>query len=239
MKRSLWLVAGLVVLILGFYVVWPIWSAWKIAIALQNQDPASLGAKIDFDSVRDSIRPVVTTKVSDGFDRYQSQLGPAGAILGQFKKDSVPKIVEASLKTMLTPEMMIRIASEAGPVKDTVERIMREQIGRGLPSSGGASLGGAAGAGSTAVLGGLLGRTLGSANSAPAAAAEQASAPASTAPAPKRSFSVANIKSFGFAGPFSFHVGVAKDPAAPDADITAQMSFTGGDWKLTGLVPRL
>ena len=50
---------------------------------------------------------------------------------------------------------------------------------------------------------------------------------------------LANVKRFGMSDPLSFEIGVAKDPAAAEPDLTAQISFKGFDWKLTGLVPRL
>ena len=241
MKR---LIALALLLLVGFYVAWPAWSGYQIREALQAKDSAKLGAKVDFDSVRVSLRPVVTQKVSDGFDRYQSQAGPtAGLILGQLKKDAIPKIVETSLVRLLTPETIIRIASEAGPMKESFDRIMREQLGRAIPGGTGnvgADTSQATGAGQSG-LGGVLGRVLGNpaatgpqpgATEPKVSEAEQPSQPT------KRTYSYANIKSFAFNGPLSFRVGVAKDPATPDADVTAEMSFTGGDWKVTRLVPR-
>jgi Protein of unknown function (DUF2939) len=237
MKRRGFLGIGLpaVVLLLGFYVAWPAWSGYTIRNALQTQNAQALAAKVDFDQLRASLRPAVTAKVGEGFDRYQAQLGPTGGlILGQFKNDAIPKIVEASLRTLLTPEMMIRIASEAGPIKETIERVMREQMGRGLPAAGLPAGDGAAGADGGRGLGARLGRIMRGGNQ-PA----ESDSPAAPAEQPKRKFSLANIKSFAFNGPLSFQVGLAKDPAAGAPDVTAQMSFTGGDWKLTGLVPRL
>ncbi len=238
MKR---VVALAVLLVLGFYVAWPAWSGYRIREALHAQSPEALAAKVDFESVRLSLRPAVTQKVSDGFDRYQTQAGPAGGlILGQLKKDIIPKIVETSLAALLTPETMIRIASEAGPIKESIERIMREQLGRAIPGGSTAPGGASADTGATSMpaqgLGNLFGKVLkgGAINDQPAAATEPAPTPA----APKRTFSLSNVKSFAFNGPLSFKVGVAKDPATADADVTAEMSFTGGDWKVTGLVPR-
>jgi Protein of unknown function (DUF2939) len=236
MKR-LGLIATLAVLtlLIGFYVVWPAWSVYGIRNALQSKNPDALAAKIDFRSLEDSLRPAVTQKVADGFDRYQAQLGGAGGLLvGQFKASAVPKIAEASLKTLMTPEMMIRIASEAGPIKETIERILREQIGRGTPSAQSQVDGGDVQQ-LPRGLGGLLGRVIKGKSADPGEVAPEA---ANDKPAAPR-FSLSNIKGFGFNGPLSFQVGLAKDPAASEADVTAEMSFTGGDWKLTGLRPRL
>ena len=55
----------------------------------------------------------------------------------------------------------------------------------------------------------------------------------------QRSYGLANLKRFAFAGPLGFDVGVAKDPTASEPDLTAGMNFTGLDWKLTRIVPRI
>jgi Protein of unknown function (DUF2939) len=235
-KRILFLA---IVALLGFYVAWPAWSGYSIRNAILAKDHAALASKVDFDSVQASLRPAVTQKVNDGFDRYASQMGPTGGlVIGQLKKDAVPKIVDASLRTLLTPENIIRIATEAGPMKESFERIMRDQMGRGLPAVG-------AGADGTPApqqgLGGLLGKALQIAKppATQSADATPAGTPAPASDGTKPKFSLSNIKSFSFAGPLSFQVGVAKNPAAAEADVTAQMSFTGGDWKITSLIPRL
>lgn len=236
MKRAI--VGVGVAALLMFYVGWPAWTGYRIRGALLAQDPVGLAAKVDFERVRLSLRPVVTRKVDDGVDRYQSQLGAAGnLIVGRLRQDLVPKIVEASMNRLLTPEAVIRIAAEGGSIKESLDRIMREQIGLGMPNRGELTA-------ETGVpaepkgLGGLLGKVL--KGSAPPLAAEPPPpAPSPPAAKPARQYSLANVKSFAFAGPLSFRVGVAKDPAATEADVTAEMAFTGGDWKVVGLVPRI
>jgi hypothetical protein len=65
-------------------------------------------------------------------------------------------------------------------------------------------------------------------------------APATTSgPSEAPVYGIENIKRFGLNGPLGIAVGIAKDPAASAADLTAEMSFVDGDWKLTGLVPRI
>ncbi|MEQ1612700.1 MAG: DUF2939 domain-containing protein [Hyphomicrobiaceae bacterium] len=240
MKRIIGL---LVVALLAFYVAWPAWSGYSIKSALQAQDPVGLAAKIDFDRVRQSLRPAITRKVDDGVDRYQAQLGgAAGMIIGQLRKELVPKIVDASINRLLTPAAVIRIAAEGGSVKESLDRIMREQIGRGVPGGGAPAEGAADPRPQSKGLGGLLGKVL--KDGAGPMTNDQRSpdalpSPTPTAPATERKYSLSNIKSFTIDGPLSFRVGVAKDPAATVPDVTAEMAFTGGDWKVVGLVPRL
>jgi hypothetical protein len=257
MKR---IVALALLLLVGFYIAWPAWSGYQLGSALATKNAGLLQSKIDFDRVRSSMRPTVTSKIEGEVEKFSAQAGPAGAmILGQIKGDLIPKIIETTLATVVTPETVIRIVSEGGSVKESIERIMREQMSKsgGLPGLGG---GGAAGGGggSSGGLGGLagalggiggagggaLGDLLGKAGKGRNPVRDVSDEPAKTeAPAAEAKgspkFSLANIKTFRLNGPLSYRVGVSKDAKATEADLTAEMSFTGGDWKITGLVPRL
>jgi hypothetical protein len=51
------------------------------------------------------------------------------------------------------------------------------------------------------------------------------------------SYGLRNVKHFGMVGPFRFAIGVAKDAAASEPDVTVE--FTGLDWKVTAVRPRL
>jgi hypothetical protein len=226
------LLASLAIALLGFYVAWPAWSGYVIREALRSQDAARLASKINFERVRASLLPVVTAKVDEGVGRYQSQLGGAGAILlEQFKKDALPKVVDATLRVLVTPQMIIRLASEAGPIREGIDRVVREQLGRRAAGSAGGSEPASPQAGGQG-LGGLLGKVLKRGDQQPAAAEPAAPTPT------QRTYSLENIKSLSLNGPLSFRIGIAKDPAATEPDITAEMSFTGFDWKLTGLIPK-
>jgi Protein of unknown function (DUF2939) len=255
MKR---LITLLFLAVIGFYVVWPAWSGYRIAAALSAQDAAALEGKIDFPAVRESLRPVVTTEIGKRVDKEMASLGPVGQTLGgDVKKQMQAKLVDQALTMLITPANVIRIAHEGGDIAGAVEKILGEaagQMGAVVGSSGAGSgavpaipggLGGvlgqvmgsgAAGAAGTGDLGGLLGKALGGAKKQDAA---PATTDAKAAPAAKRSFGMGNIKNFGFAGPLGFDVSVARDAAAPKADATIGMAFTGGDWKLTRVVPNL
>jgi Protein of unknown function (DUF2939) len=244
MKR---LIALALLLLVGFYVAWPAWSGYQIHQAIHAGNNGLLEAKIDFPRVRTSLRPVISAKISEGLEKFQAQSGGLGAVLGQLKGDIVPKLVDTTLANVVNSNTIMRVATEGGTVKDAIERIVREQVGKGggLPDMGAlgdkvpGGLGGLAGG-----LGGLMGG-LGKPkpnnpvrdvtpddNSQPPAGKEQAAAKPAK-------FSLANIKGFRMHGPFSFGIGVAKDATAAEPDVTAELSFTGGDWKVTGLVPKL
>jgi hypothetical protein len=248
MKR---LIALALLLLVGFYVAWPAWSGYQIHKSIGAKNTGLLESKIDFPSVRTSLRPVVAAKITDGLEKFQAQAGPAGAmILSQLKGDMVPKIVETTLGSVVNAETVMRIATEGGSFKENLDKIMREQLGRsGLPTAGGTSTGGGATVpGLPGGIGGAMGDLLGKVGRPKSPVRDVTNEePAKPSPAPTTAdgkpvaakFSLANIKTFRLNGPFSYTVGVAKDPAATEADVTAEMSFTGGDWKVTGLVPKL
>ena len=231
---------GLVILgVLGFYLVWPAWSGYRIWSALESQDAALLESKIDFPSVRESLKPAVTGEVEKQFDAEAKKLG-GGLPIGELKKQVLPKIVDAAVASIVTPANILRIYREGGDVGATVARIMKDEMGKtgGLPGLGGvgAVLGGAGGLAGMAGQLGIPGMG-GAKQSETQPAPEPKSQPAPAGDKPKYGF--ANIKRFGLAGPLGIDLGVAKDAAKSGPDISVGMSFTGLDWKLTRLIPSL
>jgi hypothetical protein len=207
------------------------------------------------------LRPVVTAEMGKRIDKEMQNLGPlAQSIGGDLKTKMQGQLVDQVLATVVTPANVIRIAHDGGNIAASVEKVLGEAAGQiGAVAGGGALAGKASGGGGLGgILGGVLGGTPGaggasggdlagilgkalggmkkSAETAPAAAPAD---PKSAAPAGKRSFGLGNLKAFGFDGPLSFYASVAKDASAPKADGTVGMSFTGGDWKLTRVVPNL
>lgn len=247
MKRiiSLLLLVGL-----AFYGAWPAYSGYQIRTALETKDAALLSAKVDFPSVRESMRPAVTAKVETTLSELAKKAGPGGAALVEKLKTQLsPKIVEAALNSLVKPETLIRIHADGRKIKDSMNRIVAEQAAGGFGGPAGAGTGGGTGQGDGSG-GGLLdkiGKAVEGFGIDPGKAtggllgkkdeAEPAGEPKDGTPA--RKYGLANIKSAGFNGPLGLSLGVAKDAAATEPDVTAEMSFTGTDWKLTGLVPRL
>ena len=235
---------GLILLgLIAFYGLWPAYSGYQINTALQNKDAALLERKIDFAAVRESLRPAVTVEVGRQLDAAGNSNGGLGGLLGgELKKQLLPQLVDGALSAFLTPANVIRIYAEGGDMKTAIDKIMRERMpqagaaGSAAALPGGLSLpGGLQLPGGLGQLGDLAGK-LGGAK--PADSAPPAPAPAPAAGA-KPSYGIANIKRLALAGPLGFEVGVAKDAAAAKPDLTAGMSFSGFDWKLTKLVPNL
>jgi Protein of unknown function (DUF2939) len=251
------LIALVVLALLGFYVAWPAWSGYRIASALASKDTALLESKIDFPSVRESLRPVVTGEVEKEISK-QAGGGLGGLLSGDFKKQIVPQLVDTILAKVVTGENVIRIVGEGGDVAGSVQKILMEQMSKmggipGLPGFGGGAGGGGlsipGGSGGLGALGGILAGK-GLPGGLPSFGGGQAQAPAASAPpvvtttpsgapAAKAAFGLANIKRFALTGPAGYAVSVAKDANSSKADATASMAFTGFDWKITSVVPHL
>ena len=241
----------LILAAIGFYVAWPAWSGYRIAQALSGKDAAALDGKIDFPSVRESLRPVVTAEMSKRIDQELRGLGPLAQTMGgDVKAQMQGKLVDQILAAVVTPDNVIRIAHEGGNISATVEKILGEAAGQiGAMTGGGSGMGGILGqviggatggapSGAGPDLAGVLGKALGGMKKSGEAAPAAPDTKSGAAPA-KRSFGLGNGKAFGFDGPLSFYASVARDAAQPKADGTVAMSFTGGDWKLTRVIPNL
>lgn len=240
---------GLLVLaLLGFYVAWPAYSGYRIKNAFDTGNPQLLAAKVDFDAVRITLQPAVSLEVDKAMTAAVQQGGAENAaLLGQLKVQLMPKVVDLALTNVVTPENLLRIYREGGDVRKTIKDIVAEKMGGagGLGALAGA-VGGTSGGGDLlgtlgkasgldlGKLGGLLGRK-------PEAGPPSAPAvpPVPAASGAKPAVTLANIKSFAVNGPLGFSVGVARDAAASAPDVVADMAFTGGDWRLVGVTPRI
>lgn len=230
------IIALVVVALIAFYVAWPAWSGYRIANALREQDKDALAGKVDFPAVREGLKPVVAAEIARRLEeRLKQEAGPLGSlIVGQIKPEQLTGIAEAAIDAVITPDNVIRIAHQGGTLREAMERVIGEQIGR----AGSRPQGTPGDQGAIRLPGGLNlpGRQPGS---SPPAQPAPAPEPARPAGAAKPSFGLANIKRFAVEGPLSFSVAVARNAAATEPDLTAGMAFTGGDWKVVRIVPRL
>jgi hypothetical protein len=239
-----------------FYGLWPAYSGYSIKSAFDAADPAALESKVDFPSVRASLRPAVSAEVESVMADLLKKAGPSGdVLLDQARQQALPQIVDTALATLVTPATLIRIYTEGRSLKQGMEAIVRERAGSAEGIGG--VRGGIAGTdpAKTAETLGKLGKIaqdmgidtnkvlsglLGNKDAAQAPDGVPAHQPVQEAAGggAKPKYGLGNIKHLGFDGPLAIAIAVARDPAARDSDLTAQMSFVDGDWKLTGLVPR-
>lgn len=236
-------------LLLAFYVGWPLWSAYQIRAALDANDVPTLERKVDFASVRASMKPVVTAEVERVFDRAGS--GGVGQILGgALKQQLAPQLVETVLAGVITPERLGELYQYRGDIKEFLaERAARKDARKEAREA--KEAGGSVNEAGIRLPGGLsipgLGRKAAAGGDAQKEDApptpSPAGSPSSTAGAPsqppREKPGLANVKRVAMTGPLALEIGVARDKAASVPDLTAQLAFTGFDWKLVGLVPRV
>jgi hypothetical protein len=212
--RALLALLVVVMLALAFYAAWPAWAAYRIYTAILAKDADGLERGIDFASVRMSLRKPASEKLAELY--VSPQAGPSNPLLVErLKQQAVSGMVVGALESLVTPGNLILLTSEGGPLKDSIERMLRDQMSRGGQVSGTT---GAAGAG--AAKRGPVFRTVTS---------------EATAPAP--SYGLGNVKHVRFLGPLSYEIGIAKSAAAKGAEVRVELSFTGTDWRVTAVGP--
>jgi hypothetical protein len=234
--------------VLAFYVLWPMYSGYEIKSSLDTQNVEGLNARVDFASVRTSLRPAVAAKVEKVVTDALRRAGTAGGVLAESLKAQVmPRIVDGVLASLVTPEMMIRIHASGKSLKEALDGMVLERASQtqGLggflivpqdqPGGGGARSKLDEIAGKYGI---DVGKVLGGGTAGDAAKPETTAAlPAKSSEKPK--YGLGNIKHFSFNGPLGLSVGIARDAAARKPELTADLTFVDGSWKLTGLAPEL
>jgi len=233
----------------AFYVAWPLYAGYEIKTSLDMHNVEALNAKVDFPSVRVSLKPAVTAKVDQVVTDTLRKAGTAGGALAEKLKESVvPRIVDGVLAAFVTPEMLIRIHASGKSFKEALDSVVFERTSQaqGLggfmvvpegsqPADGSQSrleqVAGKLGIDTSKVFGGAAAK--GAAEAATPPPAELM--PAKSGAKPKYGFG--NIKHFSFTGPLGLSVGVARDATTRTPELTADLTFVDGSWKLTGLVP--
>lgn len=246
---------GLVLLVLlGFYIAWPAYSLYQIKNALDGDNVALLESKVDFDAVRLSLRPAVTLEVEQ---RAAASIAGSGAgltaneaLVSQIKKQLVPRVVDAALVTLVTPQNLIRVHREGSDIRTTISAIVAEKLGAAGSMGGlGSVLGGGTGSGGAGDLLGKFGKAGGGNALGGLFGQRDGDAPKPTVPAPaqdvakpgpaKPGFGLSNVKTFGLSSPLRYYVGLAKDPTGSVPDVTAELAFSGGHWRLVGVTPKI
>lgn len=236
-----------VIVVAAFYVAWPLYAGYEIKSSLDAGDAARLSSRIDFASVRVSLRPAVAKQVEDVIEAQLRKAGAMGSLVpAQLKDTLIPQIAEGVLVAFVTPEMLIRVHASGRSLKEALESIVIERasleeggLGRFLVVSEGGQdpqgerrsrleeIAGSFGVDVGKVLGGL------------AVGAEAAQAQGAEPAGPRPNYGLGNIKHVSVVGPLGLSIGVSRDPKGSRPELTAEMGFVDGSWKLTGLVPAL
>jgi hypothetical protein len=217
------LLTGLAFVLAGlFYVAWPAWSAYQLKIALESGDVAGVERGIDFPAVREGLRPVVMAGIEENLKKATKGTPGSDLIIEKVSKDTLPKLVEASLDTLLTSQSLIRLHAEGKSLREFINSI----------KSGTPDLAGQVGG----FVRDLLGTT---ADPDPIPSEIGVSATAAPIVPQSRRLGLGNIKSVGLDGPLGVSIGLSRDPKATAPDLTATLSFESTGWRVTRLVPRI
>lgn len=212
MKKLLFAV---VVLALGFYVAWPAFSAYRLYQGLEAGNTSLIDSKVDFAAVRQSLRPKVAAEIDCQFDKsFKGDI--ATQILGTGLKQQLgPQITEAVLESVVTAEMMARAYRHKGDLRELYDVVAKDLIGKVLDKS------------KTQV----DPKTI-TADKKPA---ETTTPPAKTS----TNVSLGNIKGFRVNGPLEFQFGYARDASKSEPELDIVMAFSGFDWRVKRIEPRL
>lgn len=266
MGRLLFLI---LLLAIGFYGGWPAFNGYRIYQGLENNDPAALAAKIDFPSVRQSMRGPVLAQVDRRIDAVMKDLGPASGLAGeQVPRDNIEKIIDGALESVVEPKRIAEIYSSGGDLNAAIKDAVIEQINKMGGLAAVLKLDklldqGTGGQGSSGTIGGIkvpgalgdllknkevrdaVGNLAGKIALDPAMLGDKLFPSRAGKPAAggggsgNPSYGIDNIKSFGFPNALAMQVGVARSPSATDPEVTAEMAFRNYDWRVTKLIPNL
>jgi hypothetical protein len=239
----------LLIAFIGGWVAWPGFSAYQIYDGMNTGNVGLLERKINWDSLRTSLRPVVAAEV----DKSISQVGGNGVVANlspELKEQLAPQITDLALKNIVTPKGLIEIMKHGGDVSKVVSDLVKKHAG---------GLGALSGNGDGGGLGGLIGGLLGddkdkgglggllgnlaknedvrkAAGGALSGRGEDDDHEVDVTDDEGPQYGFENLKRFAYPGIDRLEVGLAKEPTAEAPDMTAVMEFQDFDWKLTGLL---
>jgi Protein of unknown function (DUF2939) len=248
----------LLAVFIGGWVAWPAFSAYQIYDGMKTSDEAVLQGKINWESMRASLRPAVTVEVEKAIGKAGGK-GLSGVLTPQLKEQFMPQIIDLAMNVVVTPKGLAELMAHGGDVSKVVENIVSKQMGKlgglealtdgGSDSGGGGGLLGQLLSGDQkkevgGLLGSLLGdkkmrKLLGKKSDQDEGGMNKSEPDMNAGPSDKPKYGLGNIKRFAYTGIGAVEFGVAKDQTADVSDVVAVMEFQELDWKLTGLVPRV
>jgi len=119
MRKFIFLLVGVLFV---FYVGWPAWSGSRIYNALEKNDATTLERKIDFPSVRDSLKPAIRAQIDKMLDRT---MGDAAGQLrdGRLRQQIGPQLMETVLNKIVTPQSIASLYEWRGDISQVIKGI--------------------------------------------------------------------------------------------------------------------
>ena len=220
MRRALVLGMFVLAAAIGFYVAWPAWSARQIAQAIEANDASALERRVDFLKVRARAVPVFEAELKRRMEQLRRDGGSLGAaVAAQFQSDLVRSLARAAVDSLLTPQRVIDAVRQGRDLRRALQKVPGAEVGAGGNGGTGFRLPGSQGA------------QTGEAGRSPVPGSGQGDGA-------RQRLGLRNIKSYRLTGPLAIAVGVARDAAAAAPEVTVEMAFVDGGWKVVGIVPQ-
>ena len=119
MRKALFLIPGLFLI---FYIAWPAWSGYRIYNALERNDIATLERKIDFPSVRESLKPAITSDVDRRLARIPAEVVDQQRD-GRLKQQIGPRLVDAALNKIVTAQSIASLYTWRGDISRVLKDV--------------------------------------------------------------------------------------------------------------------
>ena len=132
MRKLLFLPLGL---LLVFYVAWPAWSIYQIYDALEKNDATTLERKIDFPSVRESLKPAIRAVIDRRLDRTTGDAAgqpPDGRL-----RQQIGPLMETILNKIVTPQGIASLYAWRGDISQVLKDVKEfREIGTATDEAG-------------------------------------------------------------------------------------------------------
>ena len=133
MRELLFLLLGL---LLVFYVAWPAWSIYQIYDALEKNDATTLERKIDFPSVRESLKPAIRAVIDSRLDRTTGDAAGQPRD-GRLRQQIGPQLMETVLNKIVTPQGIASLYAWRGDISQVLEDVKEiREIGAATDEAG-------------------------------------------------------------------------------------------------------
>jgi hypothetical protein len=133
MRELLFLLLGL---LLVFYVAWPAWSIYQIYDALEKNDATTLERKIDFPSVRESLKPAIRAVIDSRLDRTTGDAAGQPRD-GGLRQQIGPQLMETVLNKIVTPQGIASLYAWRGDISQVLEDVKEiREIGAATDEAG-------------------------------------------------------------------------------------------------------
>jgi hypothetical protein len=203
-----------------FYFAWPAVSAYQIHRALESGDVPTLQNKIDFERLKETLRPAVSTEVERVFSKAIKQTGGEGdALRAHLSAQLAPNLVDTTVAALATPDALIRMYREDATPREYMRRAVSQEMSNLTKVPGFGEIA-SADAGAAGVSGLEVPFVTQSARQGESS---------------KPGHGLGRIRECSLVGPFAVRCSTTNDTVADKADLVVVFEFRDFDWKVADI----